>query len=145
MVREAREEDLKGILELYLYLHEESVPDQSDYLLHTWKEILEDKRHHLIINEINGKIVSSCVCVIIPNLTRKMRPYAFVENVVTHADYRGRGLASECLGYAKQMAQRNNSYKIMCLTGSKEKATLDFYWNTGYNSADKTAFIQWLE
>ena len=83
MVREAKEEDLKKILELYLYLHEESVPEQSEYLLHTWKEILEDKRHHLIVNEIEGKIVSSCVCVIIPNLTRKVRPYAFVENVVT--------------------------------------------------------------
>lgn len=145
MVREAKEEDLKKILELYLYLHEESVPEQSEYLLHTWKEILEDKRHHLIVNEIEGKIVSSCVCVIIPNLTRKVRPYALVENVVTHIDFRGHGLASECLGNAKQIARQNNCYKIMLLTGNKEKESLEFYQNAGYNSADKTAFIQWLE
>ncbi len=126
-------------------LAEESVPEQSEYLLHTWKEILEDKRHHLIVNEIEGKIVSSCVCVIIPNLTRKVRPYAFVENVVTHIDFRGHGLASECLGNAKQIVQQNNCYKIMLLTGNKEKESLEFYQNAGYNSADKTAFIQWLE
>lgn len=145
MVREAKKEDLKEILELYLCLHEESVPEQSDHLLNTWKQILEDENHHLIVKELNGKIVSSCVCVIIPNLTRNVRPYAFVENVVTHSDFRGLGLATECLNYAKQIAQQNNCYKMMLLTGSKEKKTLDFYRRAGYNSTDKTAFIQWLD
>lgn len=144
MVREAKNEDLKELLELYLCLHEESVPEQSDYLSFTWSQILEDENHHLIVNERNGKIVSSCVCVIIPNLTRNVRPYAFVENVVTHSDFRGQGLATECLNYAKQIAQQNNCYKMMLLTGSKEKKTLDLYRRAGYNSADKTAFIQWL-
>lgn len=32
----------------------------------------------------------------------------------------------------------------MLLTGSKEPGTLEFYRNAGYNSEDKTAFIQWL-
>ncbi len=144
MVREAKKEDLKEILELYLYLHEESIPEQSEHLLTTWKQILEDENHHLIVNESNGKIVSSCVCVIIPNLTRKVRPYAFVENVVTHIDFRRQGMASECLNYAKQIAEQYNCYKMMLLTGSKTKETLDFYRNMGYNSTDKTAFIQWL-
>lgn len=145
MIREAQNEDLQEILELYLCLHEDSVPAQSDHLSDTWKQILSDKNHHLIVNERNGKILSSCVCVIIPNLTRNVRPYAFVENVVTHTDFRGQGLASECLSYAKDIAQQNNCYKMMLLTGSKEKATLDFYKRAGYNSTDKTAFIQWLD
>ena len=54
---------------------------------------------------MNSKIVSSCVCVIIPNLTRNIRPYAFVENVVTHSDYRGKGYATQCLNYARELAQ----------------------------------------
>lgn len=33
---------------------------------------------------------------------------------------------------------------MMLLTGSKSEETLNFYRNAGYNSADKTAFIQWL-
>ncbi|MCM1040228.1 MAG: GNAT family N-acetyltransferase [Ruminococcus sp.] len=145
MTREAQKEDLQEILKLYLYLHEDSIPEESGHLTHTWNQIIQDENHHLIVNEISGQIVSSCVCVIIPNLTRNVRPYAFVENVVTHADHRGRGYASACLEYAKQIAQEKNCYKMMLLTGSREKKTLDFYQNAGYNSADKTAFIQWLE
>lgn len=145
MVREAEREDLQQLLELYLYLHEQSVPEDSKQLQSTWRQIMEDENHHLLVNVIDGKIVSSCVCVIIPNLTRNVRPYAFIENVVTHADYRGRGLASECLAYAGEIARGKNCYKMMLLTGTKEQKTLDFYRNAGYNSADKTAFIRWIE
>ena len=145
MVREARKEDLTELLNLYLFLHEDTVPENSRLLENTWKIIIEDENHHIIVNEVNGKIISSCVCVIIPNLTRNLRPYAFIENVVTHEDYRGKGFASECLNYAKEIAIKNNCYKMMLLTGTKNEKTLNFYKNAGYNSEDKTAFILWLE
>ena len=144
MVREARKEDLNALLELYLFLHEDSIPEPSEHLSDVWDMIIEDMNHHLIVNEIGGKIISSCVCVIIPNLTRNVRPYAFVENVVTHGDYRGKGYATQCLDYAKKIAEKENCYKMMLLTGSKKPETLKFYENAGYNSSDKTAFIQWI-
>lgn len=130
---------------MYLYLHEKEVPEETEHLKRTWATIIDDNNHHLIVCEKAGKIVSSCVCVIIPNLTRNVRPYAFVENVVTHGEYRGKGYATACLDYAKKIAEDNNCYKMMLLTGSKEQKTLDFYKNAGYNSSDKTAFIQWID
>jgi GNAT superfamily N-acetyltransferase len=142
--RNAIFEDLPQILELYLHLHETAVPEESENLRKTWAQIINDENHHLIVCEVDGKIVSSCVCVIIPTLTRGVRPYAFVENVVTHADYRGKGYATACLNYARELAQKENCYKMMLLTGSKSPETLAFYRNVGYNSTDKTAFIQWL-
>lgn len=145
MVREAKREDLSQLLELYLYLHEEEIPEESTHLSQTWEQIMADENHHLIVNEVDGRIVSSCVCVIIPNLTRHVRPYAFIENVVTHADYRKQGLALACLAHARQIAQKNHCYKMMLLTGSKESETLDFYRHAGYNSTDKTAFVQWID
>ena len=144
MLREIKENELQELLELYLHLHEESVPEMTEHLKDTWNTIIQDKNHHIIVKEVDGRIVSSCVCVIIPNLTRNIRPYAFVENVVTHADYRGKGYATNCLNYAKKIAEQSNCYKMMLLTGSKSQSTLDFYRNAGYNSSDKTAFIQWI-
>ncbi len=144
MVREITENELNELLKLYLYLHEETVPEMTAHLKSTWDAVLQDENHHIIVKETDGKIVSSCVCVIIPNLTRNIRPYAFIENVVTHADYRGKGYATECLNYAKEIAQKADCYKMMLLTGSRQETTLTFYRNAGYNNTDKTAFIQWL-
>lgn len=145
MVREAVKEDLDELLNLYLFLHEKNIPENSEHLENTWKTIIEDINHHIVVKEINGKIVSSCVCVIVPNLTRNIRPYALIENVVTNEGYRGKGYATECLNYAKEIAIKNNCYKMMLLTGTKNENTLAFYKSAGYNSDDKIAFIQWLE
>ena len=145
MVREAVKKDLDELLNLYLFLHEKNIQKNSDYLENTWKTIIEDINHHIVVKEINGKIVSSCVCVIVPNLTRNIRPYALIENVVTNEEYRGKGYATECLNYVKEIAIKNNCYKMMLLTGTKNENTLAFYKSAGYNSDDKIAFIQWLE
>ena len=145
MIREAKYDDLDEILQLYLHLHEERIPEDTEHLRNTWENIINDTNHHLIVCEVDDKIVASCVCVIIPNLTRNVRPYAFLENVVTHGDYRKKGYATACLDFARQIAKDNNCYKIMLLTGSKEESTLNFYRNAGYNNSDKTAFIQWID
>ena len=57
----------------------------------------------------------------------------------------GYGYATECLNYAKSIAGKENCYKMMLLTGSKEETTLKFYEGAGYNSSDKSVFIQWLD
>ncbi len=97
MVREIKNNEQRELLNLYLYLHEQFVPDMAERLKKTWEAIMRDKNHHIIVNEVNNKIVSSCVCMIIPNLTRNVRPYALVENVVTHEDYRGNSRFNDCI------------------------------------------------
>lgn len=144
MIREITENDLDGLLQLYTQLHDNPIPEKTAGLSELWGKILADPDHHIIVAEEDGKIVSSCVCVIIPNLTHEQRPYAFVENVVTDKDYRKRGLATACLDYAKKIAEGENCYKLMLFTGSKEESTLNFYRRAGYNSNDKTAFIHWI-
>ena len=144
MIREAEENDLNQLLELYTQLGDNKVPQKSDGLFNLWNHIINDKDHHIVVYEDNGQIVSSCVCVIIPNLTHEQRPYAFIENVVTDERYRNKGLATKCLNFAKEIEVKENCYKMMLLTGSKKESILNFYKKAGYNSNDKTAFIQWL-
>ena len=127
-----------------MQVHDNPMPERTSEIESIWNRIISDKDHHIIVAEIDGKIVSSCVCVIIPNLTHGQQPYAFVENVITDEKYRKQGLATECLDYAKKLAMSENCYKLMLLTGSKKESTLNFYRRAGYNSEDKTAFIQWI-
>lgn len=144
MIREVTEQDYDGLMQLYTQLHDNPLPQPDGRARQVWQQILADPAHHIVVAEEDGRIVSSCVCVIVPNLTHGQRPYALVENVVTDAAYHKQGLATDCLAYAKALAIAENCYKIMLLTGSKQESTLHFYEQAGYNQHDKTAFIQWL-
>lgn len=144
MIREATNNDLNSLLMLYTQLHDNELPMDTTGLRTLWNTIMADKNHHIIVAEEDGKLVSSCVCIVILNLTHSQRPYALIENVITEEGYRNRGLASQCLQYAKMISIENNCYKVMLMTGSKKESTLHFYEQAGYNKHDKTAFIQWL-
>jgi len=144
-IREADENDLKSLLALYTQLHDNAMPQNDSELSALWGSILQDEKQHILIAVENGRIVSSCVLVIIPNLTHGQRPYALIENVITDEAHRNRGIATACLNAAREIALQHRCYKIMLMTGSKKDSTLRFYRKAGYNSEDKTAFIQWLE
>ena len=142
--REAEKSDLHDLLILYMQLHNNPIPVINISLEKLWFDIICDKNHHIIVGITNGKLISSCVINIIPNLTHNQQPYALVENVITHKEYRNKGYATAILNYAKKIAEKENCYKIMLLTGTKEQNTLNFYEKAGYNQKDKIAFIQWL-
>ena len=142
MIREITENDFDGLMKLYAQLGDNPIPQKSEEVLAVWNKILQNKDYHIVVADVEGKVVSTCTCVIIPNLTHNQRPYAVVENVVTDENYRCKGLATACLNYAKEIAIKNNCYKLMLMTGSKKEATLNFYRNAGYTDKTKTAFDQ---
>lgn len=68
VIREAIDADLPALLELYLFLHEKTVPGDGPALREAWGRILSDPDRHLPVCERGGKIVSSCDCVVVRNL-----------------------------------------------------------------------------
>ena len=144
LIREAVKDDLLSLLELYTQLHDNDMPPMNTTLENLWNDILYDKNHHIVVGINDNILISSCVLVVVPNLTHNQQPYALIENVITHETYRNKGYATAVLNFAKEIAIKENCYKIMLLTGSKKENTLTFYERAGYNQKDKTAFIQWL-
>ena len=144
MIREITDADFDDLMRLYAQLGPNPVPEKEGEAVEVWRGIMSDKNHHIIVAEEDGKIVSSCVCVIIPNMTHCQRPYAVVENVVTDSEYRCRGYATACLNYAEKIADSRGCYKIMLMTGSKKESTLRFYERAGYSRGEKTAFLMRL-
>lgn len=49
MVREIRTEELSSLLALYLFLHEESIPEITGHLGNTWNLIMNDANHHIVL------------------------------------------------------------------------------------------------
>jgi GNAT superfamily N-acetyltransferase len=106
-----------------------------------WESILNNPSLHYLGAYVAGELVSTCTLTIIPNLTRGARPYAVIENVVTHPQFRRRGLATQVLQHALRIAWAQGCYKVMLLTGSKQEATLRFYEKAGFRRGDKTGFV----
>lgn len=143
-IREVKNIELNELLLLYTQLHNNTVENNDSELISIWSDIINDKNYHIIVAVENGEIITSCTLIIVRNLTHQQRPYGLIENVITDENHRGKGLATACLNYAKDIAIDNKCYKIMLMTGSKSDSTLNFYDRAGYNCKDKTAFIQWL-
>ena len=141
-IREIIQDDLEDLLKLYEQLGPNPFVQVDEHILDVWKDILQNKDYHIVVADVDGAVVSTCTCVIIPNLTHNQRPYAVVENVVTDQNFRGKGYATSCLDFAKEIAIKNNCYKLMLMTGSKKETTLNFYRNAGYTDKTKTAFDQ---
>lgn len=145
MIREASTADISALMDLYTELHPGDVTPSPKDVNRIWREILSDERYRILVAEKDGQIVSSVTLIVVPNLTRGLRSYALIENVITRSDCRRQGFAGELMRRALEIAQEFGCYKVMLLTGKKDPATLRFYETCGFNSNDKTAFIYWID
>ena len=144
-IREAQDDNLDELLRLQHQFGHQVVTQYDAKAIAVFNMILQEENYHLLLGfEEDGKMVTALIAVVIHNLTHGLRPFMLIENVVTHAEFRKRGYATQMLNAARTIARGKNCYKIMLMTGSKEKSTLEFYRKAGYNAEDKTAFIQWL-
>jgi GNAT superfamily N-acetyltransferase len=103
--------------------------------------MLNDPNLVLLAVEVDGSIVSTCCLAIIKNLTRNMRPYGIIENVVTHQAHRKMGYGTMVLHKAVDIARERGCYKVMLLTGHRDEGTLRFYEQAGFDRGKKTGFI----
>jgi len=143
-IRMVSKNDLPALQELYLNLHDDEIMPITSETMQLWENILNDPNYHILIGESLDKIVSSVTLVVIKNLTRKMRPHALIENMVTDPEHRNKGYARLLLNKAVEIAKENNCYRIMFISGSKNESTLRFYLNSGFANTEKSAFVMKL-
>lgn len=142
IIRPAEWADLPGLLALFQFLNpDDPLLSVDDSLLRHWQGILGNKALHYIVACAEDKLICTCNLTIVANLTRSARPYGLIENVVTHPDYRRRGIGTQVLHYALAIAWKQGCYKVMLLTGSKDEATLRFYEQAGFARGEKTGFV----
>ena len=136
--------DLTSLLELYKQLD----PDDENTAEHSktvWGEIENNPDIQYFGAVDDGKVVSSCYAVYIPNLTRGNRGICFIENVVTDQAYRKRGLASRVLDMAIAFAKERHCYKAILQSGISRTEAHRFYEKMGFNGTSKKAFDMRLE
>ena len=138
-------EDLESLLELYRQLDENDDQYSFEQSKKGWDEI-EDNSNIQYFGAIDdGKVVSTCYAVYIPNLTRGSRGICFIENVVTDKEYRNRGLASKVIDMAIAFAKEHHCYKAILQSGTSRTEAHRFYENKGFNGTSKKAFDMRLD
>jgi GNAT superfamily N-acetyltransferase len=142
ILRHIRPDELPALLELYRHLHaEDEVPSSPSAYAQVWEGICGNPLLHYFGAEVEGRLVATCALTIVPNLTRGARSYGVVENVVTHAGFRKRGIATALLRHVLEFARNEDCYKVMLLTSRKDEATLRFYEQAGFQAGVKTGFV----
>ena len=147
MIRKASAADAQALKTLY-FEHLTNYPPKEEQDMTKWESLLEkfaqDDNMYLLVLEENGIVVSSVQMAIIESLTHNVRPFAVIENVVTHFDHRNHGYASALLEKAAEIAKQKGCYKISLETGSNKESTLNFYRKNGFEIDAKHACLKRL-
>lgn len=147
IIRKAGPADANDLKVLYFdYLTRFPPKEKQDEAV--WQGLLakfeQDDHMHLLVVEEEGKVVSTVQMAIIESLTHNVRPFAVIENVVTHGEYRNRGFASALLKKATETARAHGCYKLFLETGSNRESTLNFYRKNGFAIDEKHSCLKRL-
>ena len=138
-IRQAGRENLAGLLDLYQHLTPGDARVEAGEGASILARLSCLPGSAVCVAEIGPVLVGSCTLVVVPNLTRGGRPYGLVENVVTHGDFRKRGIGRQVLRAATESARDAGYHKVMLLCGLDDRATLRFYRDAGFGQS-KTGF-----
>jgi len=90
--RTAQRNELAEVLELYRMLNpDDPRVDRDEDLEQLWEDMCEDETQDIVVIDHDGRLVATCLLSSTRNLSRGARPFAVIENVVTHEKYRGQG------------------------------------------------------
>jgi len=147
VVRSAHKDDLNELLRLYAHLNPEDadlLPPRSE-LAGRWTEMVANPMVTTIVAECEDRLAASCSLTVVPNLTRGARPFGVIENVITHPDFRRRGLASAVIERAIETAQQADCYKVMLLSSISRTGAHALYEKLGFRRDTKVGFDLRLE
>lgn len=132
-VRALQQSDLPGLLALYAQLIEDDLPLSPALAETRFGEILKREGLTVFGGFVDGVLASTCVLIVVPNLTRGGMSYAFIENVVTDGAHRRTGLGRQTVKTAINAAFCAGCYTVRLQTGGTRPGTLDFYRSCGFD------------
>jgi GNAT superfamily N-acetyltransferase len=138
VIRAAIHDDLDGVLALYRFLNPKDLIPDGAKVSRAWRNLLDSKGTTILVAERDKTLVATCTLTIVPNLTRGVRPYAVIENVVTHSAHRRAGFGRAVMEAALKAAWGHGCYKVMLASGRPD--AVPFYESVGLKRSGKNFF-----
>jgi GNAT superfamily N-acetyltransferase len=140
-VRAAEVRDLDGILRLYRELRPRDPELAPETALNLIVNLVERDDVHLLVGEVEGVLVATCMLAVIPNLASGGRPFGIIEHVVTSSIHRGRGYARLLLEHALALAWSRHCHKVVLLSGMQRMEAHKLYESVGFVGNVERGFV----
>ena len=128
-IRELEEKDLaNGFLTTLDSLKDTGNMDKEK-LLEIFKKIESNPGHHIIVAEMNGKIIGTTTLLIEPKFIHQGGFVGHIEDVVVDKKFQGNKIGEKIIKHALQISENNGCYKTILNCSDEVKP---FYEKLGF-------------
>ena len=140
--RLAMRSDLSSLLELYRVSEVSPGAEPKEKAEEIWSEMLANDRYFAVfVSSADTRIVATCMLITAPNLLRAGRRHGFIENVVTHPDFRGRGHGRAVMLAALAAAWAKNCHHVLLQSGRQDPGVHRFYEQCGFEPGLRIGYV----
>jgi GNAT superfamily N-acetyltransferase len=132
--------DLDALLALFAVSEVSRAVEPRGRAEHIWQETLARDGVAVFVSEADARIVSTCMLVTVPNLLRGGRQHGFIENVVTHPEFQGRGHGRAVIAAALAEAWQRDCHHVLLQSGRGDPRVHRFYEGCGFIPGLRTAY-----
>src|SRR6266852_424439 len=139
--RPAQANDLDSLLALFRVVEVSAFAKPRERAERIWSEILSQDSVAVFVSDADSAVVATCMLITAPNLLRAGRGHAFLENVVTHPEFRGRGHGRAVVRAALGMAWAKNCHHVLMQSGRKDPRVHRFYESCGFRPGVRIGYV----
>jgi GNAT superfamily N-acetyltransferase len=139
--RLAQAADLASLLELYRTAEVSPSAEPLTRAEQIWSEILSHDGVVVFVSAVDARIVATCMLITAPNLLRTGRGHGFLENVVTHPEFRGQGHGRAVVHAALAAAWARDCYHVLLQSGREDPRVHRFYRRCGFEPGLREGYV----
>ncbi len=139
--RRAQADDLARLLALFRVSEVSAAAEPMARAEDIWAQMLSRDGLMVFVAEAEYRIVATCMLITAPNLLRSGRQHAFLENVVAHPEFRGRGYGRAVVLAALAAAWELDCHHVFLQSGRADPRVHRFYESCGFEPGLRTAYV----
>jgi GNAT superfamily N-acetyltransferase len=123
--------DLEGLLELFQVSEVSPAAEPLERAARIWSDMLARKELAVFVSMADNRVAATCMLITAPNFLRGGSGHGFLENVVTHPEFRGQG-HGRALVQALAEAWAQDCYHVLLQSGRRDLRVHRFYEDLGF-------------
>jgi GNAT superfamily N-acetyltransferase len=139
--RIAQVADLSRLLALFEASEVSAVAQPRERAERIWATILARDGVTVFVSDAGDRLAATCMLITAPNLLRAGHGHAFLENVVTHQDFRGQGYGRAVVQAALAKAWAEDCYHVLLQSGRIDPRVHRFYESCGFEPGVRIGYV----